>query len=179
VCGPPASGKSRLCRELHEAVQWPHFATDLVRKQLAGIAPTERAQAEHYSREFSDRTYHELLRHAAAATADGAAFVMLDGNFPTPAHRQNAAQAAAAVGARLAIAYVEIDATTATQRARDRLADASRVSDADAAIAATLHQQFIAPTSAEAQPLISLHGATATTQLAEQVLTALLTSCAG
>ena len=71
MCGPPASGKSRLCAQLAELTQWPHFATDVVRKELAGLAPTERARPEHYTAEFSQRTYTELRTRAVAATRAG------------------------------------------------------------------------------------------------------------
>ena len=178
VCGPPASGKSRLCAELHDTVQWPHLATDAVRKQLAGIAATAHARPEHYSPAFSERTYQELLHQATAASTAAATTsntcVLLDGNFPTVAHRQRAAEAAAAAGARLAILYVEIDQTTAMQRAAARQHEAGNISDADPSITAALHAQFVAPTPDEADVLVRLPGTEATKHLITRALTDLL-----
>lgn len=174
VCGPPASGKSQLCRALRDAVAWPHFATDAVRKQLAGIAATEHASPEHYSKAFSERTYQRLLQLATDETNSGSRCVLLDGNFPTPAHRAQAAQAAHDAGVRLAIVYLHIDAETAAQRASERQRDMHNISDADAKIANTLHAQFLAPTAEEAALLLALPGTCATPQLMEQVLTSLL-----
>ncbi len=174
VCGPPASGKSSLSRELHDAAQWPHLATDRVRKQLAGTDPTEHAAPEAYSAAFSERTYGELLRLAAAATAGGDLGVLLDGNFPTPGHRERAAKAAHSAGARLAILHVGLDAETAAQRAHHRQLDATNVSDADPLITRALHAQYQAPTSDEAGHLLRLDGTADIESLCVDVLVKLL-----
>ncbi|MBL9077243.1 MAG: AAA family ATPase [Planctomycetes bacterium] len=174
VCGPPASGKSSLCTALVDVAHWPHFATDVVRKQLAGLPPAATAGGEHYTAAASQRTYDELLRRAAAATAAGAPVVLLDGNFPTAALRAAAAAAARAAGARLQVAFVAVDAATAAARAARRTADPDRVSDADAAVTARLHAAFAPPTAGEGLALVQLDGAQPTEALAAHLLGALL-----
>lgn len=165
VCGPPASGKSRLAAELATVPDWPRLATDVVRKQLAGIAPTAHARPEHYSEAFSRRTYTELLTRATARTRAGDRVVLLDGNFPTPAHRQEARAAAAAAGAKLLLLHLDIDVATAIARARNRAADPTNVSDADAAIASARHARFLRPSPDEGA-LVALDGSRPTDELA-------------
>ncbi|HEX5052363.1 MAG TPA: AAA family ATPase [Planctomycetota bacterium] len=174
ICGPPASGKSRLCEAIAEAAHWRHFHTDLVRKELAGIPPTGRARAEHYTAEFSRRTYAEMCARAAAATRGGDTVVMLDGNYPTPGHRAEAAAAAHAAGARLVTAFVDVDAATAAARAARRQHDPDNVSDAGPEQLAALRLRFVPPTAAEGTRLLHLDGATAPTGLAAELLSRML-----
>jgi predicted kinase len=105
---------------LHELAGWPHVATDVVRKQLAGLEPHEPARPEHYTEAFSQRTYAALHERAAAATAAGAKLVLLDGNFPTPAHRAAVAAAARRSGAAVTFVHVAVDPATAATRAAAR-----------------------------------------------------------
>lgn len=174
VCGPPASGKSWLCRHLAAAVAWPHVATDVVRKRLAGLTPTASAHPEHYTAEFSRRTYAALLDDAAAATRRGAGAVLLDGNFPTAAHRAQAAAAAAAAGTRPLFVFVDVDAATAAARARGRTGDPTNVSDAGAGVAARLRARFVPPGAGEGLDVLNLDGARPADELAAEVVTVLL-----
>ncbi len=171
LCGPPASGKSGLAATL----PWPAFATDRVRKELAGLAPEQRAGAEHYSAAFSARTYDELLSRATALTRRGEPVVVLDGNFPTPAHRRAALAAARAAGAVPTIAFVDVDAATALARAAARAEDPVAVSDAGAAETALLRARFVPPDDGEGAAVVGLDGARPPADLAATLLTALLT----
>ena len=174
VCGPPASGKSSLCRALADALRWPHLATDRVRKELAGVAPSEPARDEHYTAEFSVRTYAALRERAAAATIDGAPVVLLDGNFPTRNHRRDVATAAPAAGAEPQLLFVDVDAVTAAARAAARHEDPNDASDADAAITARLRAGFEPPAEAEGLPIVRVDGTAPVAGQVEAVLRALL-----
>lgn len=174
LCGPPASGKSQLAGSLVEIAGWRTLATDVVRKELAGLAPTERARTEHYTPAFSQRTYDELLARAAAATRDEPGIVLLDGNFPTPAHRAAAAAAASACGARVVFVHVDVDRATAIARAKARAQDPARVSDADAAVAAARHDAFVRPIAAEGLDLVGLDGTAALPEMRAALLAGLL-----
>lgn len=176
VCGPPASGKSRLCSLLADATRWPLVATDVVRKQLAGLQPTERGGAEIYTPEFSQRTYAEVLARATAATRAGARLVLLDGNFPTPAHRADAAAAATANGAAVVVVHVHVDAATAKARAEARATDPLATSDAGPAQLPALQARFQPPLPGEGLPIVALDGTLATETLAATVLASLLTA---
>jgi aminoglycoside phosphotransferase family enzyme/predicted kinase len=174
TCGPPASGKSSLCAALATVADWPHLATDVVRKQLAGLPPTTTARPEHYTPEFSERTYAELLARAAAAVRDGAPVVLVDGNFPDPERRAAAAAAAHAAGARPTCVWVDVDADTARARAAARQRDPAHVSDADPQVTARLRQQFVPPTAAEGPDLVHLDGSRPTAAMVEDLLAQLL-----
>lgn len=174
VFGPPASGKSRLCTALREIADWPHLATDVVRKQLANLPATTTADATHYSSEFSSATYRELLRQATAQSANGAPVVLLDGNFPTADQRAAVRSAALAAGAAVDFACVDVDLPTALARAATRQADPSHVSDAGPEVARRLHAAFAHPKATEGLSLVLLDGAQPTEALVLVLLTALL-----
>lgn len=174
VCGPPACGKSHVARRLTDGVQWSHLSTDALRKQLAGLAPTERADASHYTTQFSDRTYAELQRQARQQTAEGRRCVVLDGNFATIARRAEVAAAAAAAGAKVAFAFVHVDVETAVERARLRGAKRDTVSDADVGVTRKLHAAFVRPTADECDRLVELDGTRPPSENVAELLTHLL-----
>jgi uncharacterized protein len=60
VCGLSATGKSTLARELARISGAATLSSDVVRKRLAGLAPTEHGRPEHYTTAFNRRTYAEL-----------------------------------------------------------------------------------------------------------------------
>ncbi len=164
LCGPPGSGKSSLAARLRYGTNWPCLATDAIRKELAGKALNERLNASHYSAAFSERTYAELLRRAAAALRGGVPVVVLDGNFPTPDHRCTAAAAARAAGAEFVCLYVDVDEETGRTRVTTRAEDPHRISDAGPAQYDELRARFVAPSAAEH---IAVHRLDATGALAD------------
>ncbi|MBS1868819.1 MAG: AAA family ATPase [Actinobacteria bacterium] len=147
VCGPAASGKSTLAAELARRSGRPAIAADVVRKRLAGLAPTERARPEHYTPEMSRRTYGELgLLAVAAARRDGA---IVDATFRHRADRDafRAALATVAGSPRTDapdVCYVECLAPPAVLAARavGRLGDPQRISDATAPLALDQQQRW-------------------------------------
>jgi hypothetical protein len=170
VCGPPASGKSALAAALAPCGPWPVLATDVVRKELAGVPLTGRARPEHYTAAFSDRTYGDVL---ARATASLAPVVILDGNFPDPARRAQTAAAARARGAALHWIHLAVDDATAGRRLAARASDATAVSDAGAAEAAMLRARFVPPTVAEGA-VTTLDGGRDLVELVDAALAALV-----
>jgi uncharacterized protein len=174
VCGPPASGKTSLCRELAAATAWSHVATDAVRKELAGLAATATAEPEHYSDAFTERTYAEVMARAAAHTQRGERVVLLDGNFASAVLRIQTAFAARTVGARMVVVFVDVDRDTAISRAAARAGEAGNISDADAGITASRHRTFVRPTAAEGAVCVRVDGARPAMELAPAVLAALL-----
>jgi uncharacterized protein len=127
VCGAAASGKSTLAAALAARSGATVLSSDPVRKELLGIAPTERAPAAAYTPEVNRRTYSELGRRAAAAGEP----VIVDATFRYAADRE--AFGSAADGA----VWIECraPAEVLARRAAARSQDPERVSDADAAIA--------------------------------------------
>ena len=143
VCGPPASGKSTLAQAIAERAGVRVVSSDLVRKQLHGAAPTEALAAAAYGEQASLATYRELGRRAAERIdADGA--VVIDATARRPELRRALHDGLAGRGPLRAI-VLEADAALLERRARDRLADPDRVSDADPAVATRLAEGFDRP----------------------------------
>ena len=88
VCGVPASGKSSLAQAVANQSGLAHLSSDVVRKELARIAPTDRAPHTVYSTEWNARTYAELGRRAARAVARDRG-VIVDATFRCRADRDS------------------------------------------------------------------------------------------
>lgn len=144
LCGVAGSGKTTLARELCTTSGWPRVSSDLTRKRLAGIRPTERAGPGEYSGEFTERTYREMGRSAARQVGRHGG-VIVDATF----HRRHERDVfrAGLADSSAPILFVECRAPAEILRARvdARASELDRVSDADVAI---LERQF-----AELEPL--------------------------
>ena len=132
VCGLPASGKTHLATALAHLSGLPHLSSDVTRKRLAGIRPTQRAPTGSYGAEWNARTYAELARRARQAVATGGGAIV-DATFRHLADRQ---AFVSALGATVPLLFIECQAPRAVlaERAARRERDPQRVSDADAAI---------------------------------------------
>ena len=133
VCGVSASGKTRLARELSDLAGLDRISSDVVRKSLARLAPTERAEERHYSAEFTRRTYRELGEQAGRALERDAGAIV-DATFHLRAERDAFRDG---LGDRVApVLFVECQAPrdVLLDRVRQRAPHPERVSDADAAI---------------------------------------------
>ncbi len=128
VCGVPASGKSHLAHALAERSGLPHLSSDVIRKRLVGLRPTERAPGETYSADWDARTYAELGNRASGALA-GNGGVIVDATFR---HRDDRRVFTAALGAARQVVFIECQAPgpVLAQRAGQREHDRDRVSDA-------------------------------------------------
>jgi uncharacterized protein len=129
LAGVSASGKTTLARRLAELSGWRHISSDMTRKQLGGLGPTERGDERLYSTQMTARTYTELGRLAGAELASNGAAIV-DATFHRRAER--AAFRDGLGDRRAPILLVEctapLEALLARARARqlqpDRLSDA-------------------------------------------------------
>jgi len=133
TCGLAATGKSTLARKLAENTGMEVVSSDIVRKELAGLAPTER-RAERfgagiYSSDFSDRTYEALYERARQALQNGRS-VVLDASFLRRAHRREARRLARDTGAQFACLELKAGEKTARRRLRRREREGTDPSDA-------------------------------------------------
>jgi len=135
VCGPSASGKSTLAGELSARSGWPVLSSDETRKRLAGVAATQRAAPEHYTAEFSRRTYRELGRRAGAAL-DGGGGVLIDASCSKRSERGELLARLDATGAPRVVLCCRVKLETALARAAARERRPDRVSDATVEIVA-------------------------------------------
>ncbi|MCB1232923.1 MAG: AAA family ATPase [Verrucomicrobiae bacterium] len=175
LCGLPASGKSSLAEGLARASggAWPIFSSDRIRKELAGIAPTEPLPEAFYATAFSRRTY-ETLRNRASTATDEAKVVVLDANFREREERARAREAAHKAGAKLAILQVHTDETIIVGRLDRRAGDPSVESDADHAVYRKLAAAFEPPDADEADRWMPVSGDTGAEQGGDAILAALI-----
>jgi aminoglycoside phosphotransferase family enzyme/predicted kinase len=153
ACGLPATGKSYLFDALERASGWPCFTSDLIRKELAGIAPNQQAAQTCYTREANSRTYAEVLRRAATALQDGP--VLVDANFASAKLREHATQCARNAGAQIAFVWFRADDRQVELRMTQRAEDADQVSDADLSVYRKLQATFQPPSEDEVGKLIA------------------------
>ena len=171
-CGLPASGKSCIAEALAASSRggWSVLSSDHIRKELAGIAPTEKLPPECYDDAFSRRTYDELRRRAAEEKG----VVILDANFRTRRERLLTRDAALASGARLVILRIETDEVVVLQRLAARADDPAAVSDADRAVYEKLKSALEPPDDGEADRLLLVSGDIAADAAVDGILAALV-----
>lgn len=147
VCGTSGSGKSTVARRLADRTGFELLRSDVIRKRLAGVAPTERLSAGYaagaYSLAFSQRTYAALLGEAAERLRGGAG-VIVDATFGASAYRADALSVAARAG--VPALFIECTASEAeiVRRLAERERHADEVSDAGVAIYLRQRGEFAA-----------------------------------
>ncbi len=140
VCGPPASGKSDLARALSETSGLPVVGSDVTRKRLAGIAPTERAPRGAYGAQATALTYAEVGRRAVGHVgAQGGAII----DVAFGRSRDRATLLAELSNTVLPVVFeCRAPASVLQARARAREREVDRISDAGPEIAARLRADF-------------------------------------
>lgn len=131
VGGLPGSGKSTLSAELSTAAGFEVIRSDVVRKELAGMAPESSASQSFgqgiYSHDWNERTYAECLLRAEAALFEGRR-VIVDASFRDDASRQQLLAAARRWSVPGLVLVCQADAKVIRERLASRRGDAS---DAD------------------------------------------------
>lgn len=131
VCGLAASGKSTLASRLASLSGFPHLSADVTRKQLAGLKQTEHGGPEHYTEEFSLRTYRALGADAARGLEQYGG-VIVDATGRRRADRDAFRAGLGGTDAPLLFVRCTADDAVLLARARERdRAGAERLSDAD------------------------------------------------
>jgi aminoglycoside phosphotransferase family enzyme/predicted kinase len=134
VGGLPGTGKSTLARALARRAGFDVLRSDVVRKELAGLTPAESGQNAFeggiYSAAWTDRTYAELARRAAAILAAGGR-ALIDASFRDGARRHEMFALARRWGVRTLMLECRATPDVIRERLQARHGDAS---DADWAI---------------------------------------------
>ncbi len=132
VGGLPGSGKSTLAQALGQRCNFQMLRSDVVRKELAGLAPTDsgRKAVDLYTAAWSERTYAELARRAEAILSGGGR-VLIDANFRMEAQRRDLLTLARRWGVRAVMLECRAAPEVIRRRLSERRSDAS---DADWAV---------------------------------------------
>lgn len=142
VGGAPGTGKSTVASALADRLGMVLLSSDRIRKELAGIDPETPApsplHAGIYDAEHTHATYAELVRRARLLLERGES-VVLDASWVSAAHRDAARVVAAATSSDLRELCCSAPQTVAVQRITSRAGSTHLVSDADAGVAAALH----------------------------------------
>jgi uncharacterized protein len=141
ICGPAASGKSHLAAELARRSGLTLISSDEVRRRLAKVPAGERGRPEHYRASFTRRTYGELAREASLAL-DRSRGVIVDATCRSRADRAPLLASLRAHRSRCFAVRCELPLELALERARERLADPARQSDATPQIAEEQFRAF-------------------------------------
>jgi aminoglycoside phosphotransferase family enzyme/predicted kinase len=141
VGGGPGTGKSTVARGLSDSEGLAYIGSDALRKELAGLASSDRAGAAVgegiYTPEMTERLYEEMIRRAEVLLSLGEP-VVLDASFTAVSHREMARELAQ----RRRVRLVELRCVVEQDTARDRVAAREGdPSDADSAVVDHLTSQ--------------------------------------
>ena len=166
VSGPAASGKSTLAAAIGELAGARLLSSDLVRKELLGLAPTARAPTSAYEPAVNRRTYEALGRRAREAI-DAGERVVVDATFRFRADR--AAFLAALGAAELTWLVCRAPVEVLACRAVARMREAEYVSDAGPDVAVLQAEDW--------QPLGEVQGIELRTDRSREDVLAALRDC--
>lgn len=141
MMGLPATGKSTLALAVARHLRATVIESDRVRKELHGIAPTERGPPEMYSPRATALTYRALAERAESVRGS----VVIDASHHTRPERASSIAAAQQRGGPWLLLEVDADRATIEARMQRRAKDPSSVSDATVTVHERLLTQREAP----------------------------------
>jgi aminoglycoside phosphotransferase family enzyme/predicted kinase len=122
--GLVGTGKSTMAEALSRSLGFVVLSSDIIRKQLAGISPTEHRFEQFgggiYSKDFTAKTYDEMFSQARELVAQGQS-VILDASFRKRQDRLQARHVAKEINADFAVIECTLDETTVKQHLEQRL----------------------------------------------------------
>jgi uncharacterized protein len=146
--GLPASGKTTLARGRASRLGIVHVSSDVLRKTLARVRPTEYRGAAFgqgiYERATTQRTYAALRRHAARWLRRGRS-VLLDATFGNPGERALVRRVAKRLDVPLRILLCRADDATLRARLAGRASERGVISDARLELWPELRAAFADP----------------------------------
>ncbi len=156
VFGLSGTGKSTLARALAKETLAEWIPSDIVRKSLLGIAPTdhhyEPFEKGIYSREYTEKTYTKMVDLAKEALLKGRD-VILDATFRDRAYREKVAQDLSFID----VYWIWCFADDSVLRERFmRRKESEDISDARWEIYLAQKEKFEAPDEVDPQKLIKL-----------------------
>ena len=157
--GMIATGKSTLAGEWARYKELSSYNSDWVRKELAGINPSESRRqtidAGIYSREFSRKTYEELREKAEALLQRGDS-VVLDASYQYARDRQDIRDLAKKLKCQVCFILCHCPEEEMKRRMEARAQDPATVSDGRWDIYLKQKERFEPPDELGASELISI-----------------------
>ncbi|MBZ0135199.1 MAG: AAA family ATPase [Planctomycetes bacterium] len=141
VMGIMGCGKSTVANAIGAHFGWPVVNSDVVRKRLMGVAPSDRLPQEAYAFEVSERVYQELFDAAAKPGAG----IVLDAQFGMAIGRKAVVEAAISAGGHAVFIHCDAPDDVVRERMNRRELDPSRVSDATAGLLQEARTRFEQP----------------------------------
>ncbi|MBM7458092.1 AAA family ATPase [Rhodococcus coprophilus] len=139
VGGVAGTGKSTLSRTIGGYLGASVLRSDVIRKELAGIGPTDRTgddvDSGLYSSVHTDATYEEMMARASAELAHGRS-VVLDATWLSEVQRVRAREVAVAAAAEVVEIECRADTAVLVDRIRARAERDDDPSDATPAVLA-------------------------------------------
>ncbi|MCA9284227.1 MAG: AAA family ATPase [Phycisphaerales bacterium] len=175
MCGLPGTGKSVAARAVANALGATVIQSDVVRKRLAGLAPSDRRGSapgsELYGDAMSRRTLDEMQRLAKEALTQGRS-VVLDATHAARVWREAAAATARTAGIGAWLVWLDPPAATVRPRLVAREADSAEPSDAGVAVFEAARTRFERPDEWPFDRLVVVADAPAPERIAERLLVA-------
>lgn len=145
VCGIIATGKSTVGKEISGATGIELIRSDWVRKELAGMSPEEHAYEPYgqgiYSKEFSKKTYEEMMNRARDRLSKGSS-VILDATFSKKWQREAAKKAAIEEGANFLCIETVTPDEVIKERAEQRTESGESISDGRLELLPQIRENF-------------------------------------
>jgi len=145
VGGAPGTGKTTLAGALGDRLDWTVLRSDLVRKDLAGVAHDEHAATSFghgiYDDATTEATYAELITRAEMLLRRGEP-VVLDATWASAIHRRAARELAAQTTSELVEVQCIVDPDTAARRVATRAQHGRDASDATPQTATLIATRF-------------------------------------
>lgn len=132
TCGLTGTGKSAIASALSDQKQIKYLSSDLIRKQVAGVAPTTHVSDAFdtgiYSIENTDSVYDTLFINAKKHLTNTHS-VIIDASFKDRRFRRQAKCLAAQFGARFLTLECFCPSEIVIQRLKARESDPDNISD--------------------------------------------------
>ena len=126
------TGKSTLSKILSKKLDIPIISSDIVRKALSGISPIEHRYEDFkkgiYSKEFTERTYAEMLKRARNILAKDSS-VILDASFQRKSDRKMVLNMADELGIKVFVVETLCKDEEIKKRLNTRINDKKQASD--------------------------------------------------
>jgi hypothetical protein len=179
TCGLMGSGKSTLAQQLGFELGITPVSSDLVRKQLAGIAADEQSRVDFetglYSREMSDETYSRLLQVASDEVSHGRS-VIIDACCVQKHQRQRFSALALSFGVQLVILQLSCSEAENKRRLAAREAAGSSNSDGRLELLGQQAALFEPPDDTEGR-IISISAALSPSAMTREIYRGLELTC--